>query len=73
MTDYTAFEDILELNTPRLRPVGLGVFIEYPPHSKRLGKNAALEIGHLARLAPPNAVVAMVVLHIDAAMDTSGR
>jgi hypothetical protein len=36
--DYTALEDILELNTLKLRPVGLKIFIEHPPDSNRWAK-----------------------------------
>jgi hypothetical protein len=36
--DYAALEDILELNTLRLRPVGLRIFIEHPPDSNQWAK-----------------------------------
>jgi len=36
--DYAALEDILELNTLKLRPVGLRIFIEHPPDSNRWAK-----------------------------------
>lgn len=36
--DYAALEDILELNTLKLRPVGLRVFIEHPPDSNQWAK-----------------------------------
>ena len=36
--DYAALEDILELNTLKLRPLGLRIFIEHPPDSNRWAK-----------------------------------
>jgi len=33
--DYAALEDILELNTLKLRPVGLRIFVEHPPDSNQ--------------------------------------
>jgi len=36
--DYAALEDTLELNTLKLRPVGLRIFIEHPPDSNQWAK-----------------------------------
>ena len=36
--DYAALEDILELNTLKLRPVGLRIFVEHPPDSNQWAK-----------------------------------